>query len=64
MIDEAVELTPIGKYLEDRKKVEETKNFLLNFGGRHLEGNPYKDTIVRLEGILSGMRLCEIAMDL
>ena len=63
MSGNAVQLTPLAKYQEDRKKVEETISFLRHLGG-HLDLNPYRDTILRLEGILVGMRMCEIAVDM
>jgi hypothetical protein len=61
---EAVQLTPLAKYQEDRARIEESVRLLRDLGGNFLEGNPYRDTIHRLEGMLRGMRLCEIAVDM
>ena len=57
-------LSPIQKYLEDQRRVDETIHFLRHLGGTCMEFNPYKDTIIRLEGVFSGMRMADNANDL
>lgn len=57
---EASQLTPLAQYLEDKKAIEDTISLLRRLGGS-LEYNQFKDTMLTLEGILSGMRMCEFA---
>lgn len=59
-----VEETPVAKYLTDQHQVWETVCFLKRLGGGNLEHNPYRDTIIRLEGAFSGMKMCEFANDM
>ena len=63
-MDGAVQLTPLAKYLEDRAAIEKTISLLKYMGGTFLDGNPYKNTIIRLEGVLDGMSMCERAVDM
>lgn len=63
-MNEAVQLTPMQKYLEDKQSIDAAISLLKYLGGNHLEFNPYKDTILRLEGMISGMAKCEHAVDL
>jgi len=58
------QLTPLAKYQETRARIEDSIRLLKELGGTYMEGNPHRDTIHRLEGMLSGMRLCEIAVDM
>lgn len=62
--DEAVSLNPIQKYKQDKVKIIETIIFLEYLGGKDLSFNPYKDTIIRLQGMESGANLLERAVDL
>lgn len=62
-LSKCAELTPLAKYQEDKAAIQSTINLLRHLGG-HLDHNVYKDTIIRLEGILRGMRMCEMEVNL
>lgn len=59
-----VQLSPTQQYLEDKSAIEKAIQTLRKLGGNHLDTNPYKDAIIRLEGVIAGMRACEIAVDM
>jgi len=61
---EPVQETEITKYIRNQGRVDETIHFLKMLGGSELLFNPYKDAILRLEGVHHGMRMADFAHDL
>lgn len=51
-------------YYEYVREVEKAINLLEYLGGRSNPFNPYRDTINRLEGFVSGARMVERELDL
>lgn len=51
-------------YYEYVREVEKAINLLEYLGGRSNPFNPYNETIARLEGFVSGVRMVERELDL
>ena len=61
--DAVATFTPMQEYINNQRSVGAAISTLKHIGGS-LEFNPYKDAIIRLEGVVQGMRMCEYAVDL
>ena len=64
IISTVKEDTPISRYLDDMRRIEDSINLLKRLGGGVVELNPFRDSIIRLEGYLVGAKMCERAVDL
>lgn len=56
-----VTLGQVSQYNEDKRRIEEAIATMKKEGGGY--ANPYEKSIIRLEGVLEGMRKAEWAFD-